>query len=189
VLHFVLHFVLCQSRQKCADQARSSGFKLHSTFFGAERQHRRSAHSHTLLAWLCCAFSHSFVLLQLRSHSHSLWGWPTNSTFSAPRDNFFRRVFKLSRESEGPSLTPFGAHPKEGRNTQTLFLLTGRKTFFGARTAQWKGECTHRFSLSPSHSLLREEENFGEPSSTFRRARRREGNGYLSTAWVTTTRG
>ena len=38
-------------------------------------------HTHTLLAWLASTSTHTFVLLQLRSHSHSLFYWREKNFF------------------------------------------------------------------------------------------------------------
>jgi hypothetical protein len=124
---------------KMCRASKSSNYKIHlipsweNLFFATKRGEIRegktgfslslsqpsaqAVHTHTLLAWLPSTFTHTFVLLQLRSHSHSL------STDG--KKNFLLQKETSGRpQRQGPSLTLF-----KRRVSAPPLSLKGRRKF------------------------------------------------------------
>jgi len=164
-------------------------------------------------------FCSSFLLSKNWDETKMCWAsnkssnYKLHATFSAPgrrRACRRRKLFSSSKRRQGRPQTE-----RSVSNTlQTASFESSRVFKFKQRVSALKGEQKSALSLSfywreekqlffgartmvsapPPPSLSQGKKKISASllqlfSSTFRRARRREGNGYLSTAWVTTTRG
>jgi len=129
--------------------------RVKPVFLSLSQPSAQAEHSHTRLAWLCSTFTHTFVLLQLRSHSHSsTYEEKSYELMASSRER--RKAFFGARTTVSAPPPPLSRGKKKilaPRQASTLTLSARETVFYGADDGREKTFFIQLFSTLSAPSL------------------------------------